>query len=117
MALWVDAPVHPPTFGNEVLDVALLKLGSGNVVCCCTGCWPGGSESTRARPQALPQRCIGTCPSCKAAQAHGASRTSPNLGPAGYCEMILPMRGKGLQGSDVLRVVLCSTGSSQPGFY
>lgn len=52
LALWVDAPVHPPTPG----DVALLKLGSGSIVCCCCcmGCWPGGLESTRARPQPVP---------------------------------------------------------------
>lgn len=38
LALWVDAPVHPPTPGEEALDVALLKLGSGSVVCCCCCC-------------------------------------------------------------------------------
>lgn len=95
LPLWVDAPVHPPMPGDEVLDSALLKLGSGSVVCCCcccTLCWLGGLESTRVRPQAVPQQCTGTCPSCKGAQAHGASRISPNL--AGYCGMIVPMQGE-----------------------
>lgn len=32
LALWVDAPVRPPVAGDEVLDVALLKLRSGSIV-------------------------------------------------------------------------------------
>lgn len=47
LALWVDAPVHPPTPGDEALATALLPAGSRQrgSAACCTGCqWAGLEE-------------------------------------------------------------------------
>lgn len=49
LALWVDAPVHLPTPGDEALAVALLPAGSGQRggAACCAGCQRAGLEESK----------------------------------------------------------------------
>lgn len=48
LALWVDAPVRPPTPGDEASAAALLPVGSGQrgAAACCMGCPRAGPEES-----------------------------------------------------------------------
>ena len=64
LAPWVDAPVHPPTPGDEALAMALLPAGSGQrgSAACCVGCQWGGLEERRGQATASAPRVHGDLP-------------------------------------------------------
>lgn len=78
LALWVDAPIRPPTPGDKVSAAALLLAGSRQCggVACCTGCQRAGLEKHQGQATAR-------CP----VGAQGPAPAARELGPVAPAEL------------------------------